>query len=115
MHMSTLCYGLFGVCESAIQRQETSVNLDGRSLAADFFDRSHIVDTFRVVFKDGPKKRRIRVITLLVALMVTVGPMYGEMAVFYLFTRYRFNWSEVEFSVFSTYSTITCLLGRLAD
>lgn len=110
MHISTLCYGVFRVRESAI-RAEMKSDLRGRGLVADFFDRGHIVDTFRVVFKDGPKKRRVRVITLLVALMVTVGPMYGEMAVFYLFTRYRFNWSEVEFSVFSTYSTITCLLG----
>lgn len=33
------------------------------------------------------------------------------MAVTYLFTRFRFNWSEVEFSVFSTYAMITGLIG----
>lgn len=33
------------------------------------------------------------------------------MAVTYLFTRFRFNWSEVEFSVFSTYAMITGLVG----
>ncbi|KOB68453.1 Adenylate cyclase, partial [Operophtera brumata] len=29
----------------------------------------------------------------------------------YLFTRYRFNWDEVQFSMWSTYSIITNLLG----
>jgi PCFT/HCP family folate transporter-like MFS transporter 1/3 len=37
----------------------------------------------------------------------------GEMAVMYLFTRYRFNWNEVDFSLFSTYGMITNLFGKL--
>lgn len=37
----------------------------------------------------------------------------GEMSVFYLFTRYKFNWSEVEFSIFSTYSMLTGLVGNI--
>ncbi|KAL1131848.1 hypothetical protein AAG570_011459 [Ranatra chinensis] len=32
------------------------------------------------------------------------------MTVMYLFTRYRFNWDEVDFSIFSTYSMITNLI-----
>jgi hypothetical protein len=37
----------------------------------------------------------------------------GEMNVTYLFTRYRFNWDEVDFSMFSTYSMITNLIGTV--
>jgi len=37
----------------------------------------------------------------------------GEMAVLYLFTRYRFNWNEVDFSIFSTYSMVTNLFGKI--
>lgn len=33
------------------------------------------------------------------------------MSLFYLFTRYQFNWSEVEFSFFSSYSMGIHLLG----
>lgn len=33
------------------------------------------------------------------------------MSVMYLFTRVRFNWNEVNYSVFSTYSMITNLVG----
>lgn len=35
----------------------------------------------------------------------------GEMSLFYLFTRFKFNWSEVEFSFFSTYNMGIHLLG----
>lgn len=35
------------------------------------------------------------------------------MSVIYLFTRYRFNWSEVEFSFFSTYGMLTGLIGTI--
>lgn len=37
----------------------------------------------------------------------------GEMTVIYLFTRYRFNWSEVEFSFFSSYGMLTGLIGTV--
>lgn len=35
------------------------------------------------------------------------------MSLFYLFTRYKFNWSEVEFSLFSTYSMGIHLIGKI--
>lgn len=34
------------------------------------------------------------------------------MNVLYLSTRVRFNWDEVDFSLFSTYSMITNLVGK---
>lgn len=37
----------------------------------------------------------------------------GEMNVMYLFTRYRFNWNEVDFSVFNTFAVVTGLVGKL--
>ncbi|XP_067013294.2 probable peptidoglycan muropeptide transporter SLC46 isoform X2 [Anabrus simplex] len=81
----------------------------------DFFDIQHVVETFRVVFKEGKYDRRRRVIMLMVCCMVIIGPMHGEIAVMYLFTRYRFNWNEVDFSMFSTYSMITNLIGTMVS
>ncbi len=34
------------------------------------------------------------------------------MTVMYLFTRLRFNWNEVDFSLFSTYGMVTNLIGE---
>lgn len=36
------------------------------------------------------------------------------MTVLYLFTRLRFNWNEVDFSIFSTYGMVTNLIGECA-
>ncbi|CAH1381600.1 unnamed protein product [Tenebrio molitor] len=77
----------------------------------DFFDVRHLWETFRVAFKHGENNRRKKVILLMLVVMVVIGPMHGEMNVTYLFTRYRFNWDEVDFSMFSTYSMITNLIG----
>ncbi|XP_041988750.1 solute carrier family 46 member 3-like [Aricia agestis] len=79
----------------------------------DFFDIQYVKETMMVAFKDGPNKRRLRVIMLVIVLCVVIGPIYGEMSVMYLFTRYRFNWNEVDFSMFSTYAMCTSLLGTL--
>lgn len=81
-------------------------------MLADFFDKKHVVDTFKVALKPGANQRRLRVIMLMVSLMVFIGALYGEMSVVYLFTRYKFKWSEIEFSLFSTYETLTGLLGN---
>ncbi|VVD00390.1 unnamed protein product [Leptidea sinapis] len=79
----------------------------------DFFDMRYVKDTMMVAFKTGPNNRRLRVIMLVVVLCVVIGPIYGEMSVMYLFTRYRFNWNEVDFSMFSTYAMCTSLVGTL--
>ncbi|CAH2266094.1 solute carrier family 46 member 3-like [Pararge aegeria] len=79
----------------------------------DFFDTRYVKDTLMVAFKTGPNNRRLRVIMLVVVLCVVIGPIYGEMSVMYLFTRYRFNWNEVDFSMFSTYAMCTSLVGTL--
>lgn len=36
----------------------------------------------------------------------------GDLSVSYLNTRARFKWNEVDFSVFSTFSMITCVAGN---
>ncbi|XP_049870991.1 solute carrier family 46 member 3-like [Pectinophora gossypiella] len=79
----------------------------------DFFDTRYVKETLMVAFKRGPNNRRLRVIMLIVVLCVVIGPIYGEMSVMYLFTRYRFNWNEVDFSMFSTYAMCTSLVGTL--
>ncbi|KAL4707320.1 hypothetical protein ACJJTC_019858 [Scirpophaga incertulas] len=79
----------------------------------DFFDTRYVKETIMVAFKRGPNNRRLRVIMLVVVMCVVIGPIYGEMSVMYLFTRYRFNWNEVDFSMFSTYAMCTSLVGTL--
>ncbi|XP_015176568.1 PREDICTED: uncharacterized protein LOC107066449 [Polistes dominula] len=79
--------------------------------AKDFFSLKHIEETFSVAFKKGANNRQKRVIMLMIIVMVVIGPLYGEMAVLYLYMRYRYNWNEVKFSMWSTYGMVTNLIG----
>lgn len=79
----------------------------------DFFDTDHVVNTFKVAFKKTADGRRQKVIAVLIVAMLLIGPLHGEIAVNYLFTRYKFNWSEVEYSIFSTYSMALQMIGIL--
>ncbi|XP_052751735.1 solute carrier family 46 member 3-like isoform X1 [Galleria mellonella] len=78
-----------------------------------FFDSSNIKETIRVVFEKGPNKRRLRVCALLIVVSILFGPMFGEIAIMYMSTRYRFNWDEVKFSIFQTYNFVTHTIGTL--
>ncbi|PZC83885.1 hypothetical protein B5X24_HaOG206634 [Helicoverpa armigera] len=82
-----------------------------KSFLREFFDLGLVMETFRVAFKKGPGNRRLRVCLLLIVVCVVFGPTHGEFSVMYLFTRYRFNWDEVQYSMWSTYSIVTNLFG----
>ncbi|KAG4067481.1 hypothetical protein HA402_002758 [Bradysia odoriphaga] len=116
LYLCAFLYGLICLPEPAVLKKQKELNdlkTTNKSRIADFFDKDHIVETFQVAFKKGANQRRLRVIMLMIVVMVVIGPLHGEMSVIYLFTRYQFNWSEVEFSVFSTYGMLTGLVGTV--
>lgn len=115
-YVLALIYGIFFVDEPAmIVNEKDKLKAKEKGLLADFFDKEHVIETFKVAFKKGENQRRLRVTMILIVVMVVIGPMHGEMSVIYLFTRYKFNWSEVEFSFFSTYAMLTSLVGRFTE
>lgn len=113
LYLLSFLYGCFILKEPQRKTKQELEKTTQKNLLADFFDKKHVVETFRVAFKTGQNQRRLRVIMLMIVVMVVIGPMHGEMSVMYLFARYRFNWSEVEFSLFSTYAMLTGLVGVL--
>ncbi|XP_063974474.1 probable peptidoglycan muropeptide transporter SLC46 [Diachasmimorpha longicaudata] len=115
-YIASFVYGLVVIKEAPRTQNPTPDKITGMSKCAtivDFFSFRHIEETFRVAFKKGANNRQKRVAVLMIIVMVVVGPMYGEMAVMYLFTRYRFNWNEVNFSMWTTYSMVTNLIGTM--
>ncbi|RVE46608.1 hypothetical protein evm_008741 [Chilo suppressalis] len=77
----------------------------------EFFDVALVLDTFRIAFQKGVGNRRLRVSLLLIVVCVVFGPLHGEITITYLFTRFRFNWDEVQFSIWSTYCIVTNFIG----
>lgn len=59
-------YGLFYVKEVSIISEKEKLKSSEKGLLADFFDKEHVVETFRVAFKTGENQRRMRVIMLMI-------------------------------------------------
>ncbi|XP_050557078.1 proton-coupled folate transporter [Spodoptera frugiperda] len=112
LYLFSLIYG-YKYLEDPKQRAVKKIEnkKDKKCFLREFFDFGLVLETFRVAFKQGPGNRRLRVCLLLIVVCVVFGPMHGEFTVMYLFTRYRFNWDEVQYSMWSTYSIVTNLLG----
>lgn len=58
--------------------EKETLKSEKRSLLSDFFDKEHVVETFRVAFKKGENQRRLRVSMILIVVMVVIGPMHGK-------------------------------------
>ncbi|XP_041975985.1 proton-coupled folate transporter-like [Aricia agestis] len=115
IHLFNFVYILFSIRD---HRKETLYLKDtskGRVLGflKDFFDFRSLRDTTHIVLKKGPNNRRLRMCLILMVVCLTFGPTWGEMSVMYIFTRYRFNWNEIMYSIYSTYALITHAVGTM--
>nr|XP_034824587.1 proton-coupled folate transporter-like [Maniola hyperantus] len=79
----------------------------------EFFDFRSLKDTFHIAFKKGANNRRLRICLIMTVVCLSFGPLWGELSVMYIFARYRFNWDEVKYSIFSTYNLVAHALGTV--
>lgn len=79
LQFAAFCYGVFVLKEPKSLSVKSKSVSTGKSFLCDFFDKKHVVETFKVAFKTGPKRRRLRIILLFVVLIVVDGPFMGEL------------------------------------
>ncbi|CAH1708580.1 unnamed protein product [Aphis gossypii] len=117
MYALTISYGVIFIkdikSEKSLESKEPPKSTSCFYFIEDFFSLSNIKEAIRVTFKEGQHNRRLRIISLLVVVIVVMGPLYGEMSMMYMFTRLKFNWNEIDFSLFSTYAMVTNLIGTM--
>ncbi|XP_073951279.1 probable peptidoglycan muropeptide transporter SLC46 [Choristoneura fumiferana] len=114
LYFTSLIYGYIRLKDPVMSDERQKVTPVGCcGWIKSFFDARHVRETLTVAFCNGTRRRRLRVSLLIVVVCVIFGPLHGEMNVLYLFMRFRFNWNEVQFSMFCTYSIITNLVGTL--
>ncbi|KAM3961920.1 LOW QUALITY PROTEIN: putative peptidoglycan muropeptide transporter SLC46 [Aphomia sociella] len=108
------CYVLFVIKDHTwLENKGQAIRSGYAGFLIDFFDINSLKETMEIAFKKGANNRRVRVCLILIVVCLTFGPMWGELSVTYIFSRYRFNWDEVKYSIFSTYSLITHAIGTL--
>lgn len=76
MYTTALIYIHFRIhdIEESIEKSEKS----SVGFLKDFFDLSHIKDTIKVAFKQGPRNRKKRICAIMLLLMVTIAPVIGK-------------------------------------
>ncbi|KAK9693843.1 Major Facilitator Superfamily [Popillia japonica] len=107
---SALIYGVTCVKEVPKKIEDAT---RGRTSKMNFFDPRHVREYFRVAFKQDEKKRKKKICLIMVLILVVAGPVIGEMNVMYLLVRYKYGWSELDYSIYSTYSLCVHMLGTL--
>ncbi|VVC40202.1 Hypothetical protein CINCED_3A000893 [Cinara cedri] len=76
------------------------------------------IEVFRNCYHVLARKRQghgttILFLVVLVCAPLTCVPMEGEMSTMYLFLRYKFQWNEVNFSIFNAYQIFIISLGTM--
>lgn len=114
MYVTALTYALFRVKETP-KKEEVIVEKKVKKVnpIIDFFNFKHIKETLKVAFKDGPRNRKRRICTIMILVMVIIGPMHGEMQVMYLYVRHRFKWNEIDYSLYSTFQFVIHVSGTV--
>ncbi|XP_045521450.1 proton-coupled folate transporter-like [Pieris brassicae] len=96
-----------------LQNKEKDLRTGCGGFLLEFFDFNSVKDTLKIAFKKEPNKRRLRICLILIVVCLSFGPLWGEMSIMYIFARYRFNWDEVKYSIYSTYSLVTHSIGTM--
>ncbi|KAL1452655.1 hypothetical protein WDU94_006862 [Cyamophila willieti] len=122
INISCLIYGCLNIDEVVSNSDEPKISSDdsGKGLTTflkEFFNCESIKGTFRSLFHDSQygntPNRNSTIVMMMLCVIVIFGPTSGEFAIMYLYTRFRFNWTEIDYSIFSTVNTFTHLFGTM--
>ncbi|XP_011562459.3 proton-coupled folate transporter [Plutella xylostella] len=108
------CYVYFRLEDHTwLENKEKTAIAGNISFLKKFFDFESLKETLGIAFKKGPKNRRLRICLVLTGVCLYFGPLMGEMNIMYIFVRYQFNWNEVKYSMYATYSLVLHSVGTL--
>ncbi|CAH2107664.1 unnamed protein product [Euphydryas editha] len=114
MHTINLIYNIFILQDP--KRSPEQIMHDGKGTLQSirmFFDFKNVKETFKLVFKKGENNRRAKICLMFIVSSTIFGPMYGEISIMYISTRYRFNWDELKFSIFQSSNAIVHTIGTI--
>ncbi|XP_044756634.1 solute carrier family 46 member 3-like [Coccinella septempunctata] len=107
MNTIALMYGKFMI-NNRSKYEEPRANTN---IMKDIFNYKYALSTLSVIFRQKDKKKKLGLILLLLINTIEIGILRGELGVTYLFTRRKFTWDEVDYSVYSTYHILIQFTG----
>lgn len=102
LYTTALLYGIFVLKE--VPPKEKTEQIINKSFLADFFDFSHIKETFLVAFKARVRNRRMKILALMAVVVIVVGPQNGN------FHNIYFNTLNNLSNYIPTYATLSFLV-----
>ncbi|KAK9891133.1 hypothetical protein WA026_013451 [Henosepilachna vigintioctopunctata] len=108
----SLLYCLFIVKEQEILTPEEEEDEKTDESLRDIFAAKHIKKLFKTCFRNDEVHRRKKMIILMSLLICSIGPVLGELPNIYLGVRLRFQWNEVDYSIFTSFQCIVHLIGN---
>ncbi|XP_041984968.1 uncharacterized protein LOC121737367 isoform X1 [Aricia agestis] len=105
LHVSSLLYGVFKLEDVT---PPVNVGNDSGKLREVF---SLVTETVLVVVRPRAYGLRSQIWAVIVLYVIMVGPLYGDSQVSYLYAIRKFNFTEMEYSVYGTISIVLGLFG----
>ncbi|CAG9564022.1 unnamed protein product [Danaus chrysippus] len=106
-YMTGFIYILFRL---KVKKKKSIVKEESQTVLS-MFSVKDLAATVNVAFKSRQGSRRLQIILIMLAYMFIVGPVLGEAQMTYWFTRYKFKFTEVDYSLFLTYSVLVGTIG----
>ncbi|XP_022112618.2 proton-coupled folate transporter [Pieris rapae] len=92
-------------------KEKTKKTIETDTKQSVSFSVKDLVATVNVAFQPREGFRRLQIILIMFAYMLIVGPVLGEAQMTYWFTRYKYKFTEVDYSLFLTYSVLVGTVG----
>ncbi|XP_072942794.1 lysosomal proton-coupled steroid conjugate and bile acid symporter SLC46A3-like [Epargyreus clarus] len=93
------------------ERKKKTVDGEQSDAICSLFSVKDLVATVNVAFKSREGSCRLQIFLIMFAYMFIVGPVLGEAQMTYWFTRYKYKFTEVDYSLFLTYSVLVGSVG----
>lgn len=93
------------------QTNERQKPVDTKNIISDFFDKDHVISTFKTVTKTRPKFGRLHLWVLFIAMILYMFQR-AETQMIFLYTQRVFNWDVTDNSYFRVYKSSLLIIGK---
>ncbi|XP_041976386.1 proton-coupled folate transporter-like [Aricia agestis] len=115
MQLLNFLYICFFIKDKSTLREKKSKNNRPRwvQFLIQFFNLQSLKDMLGLLLKRRPNNQRMKLILIMIAVCLINGPFWGELSIFYIACRYRFNFDEIKYSIFTSYNLTLHAVGTL--
>ncbi|XP_031352581.1 uncharacterized protein LOC116180821 isoform X2 [Photinus pyralis] len=115
--LSLVLYALAGLYAYYKVKEEAPIEKKTRTkyeLMKDIVNIKKTLSTFHFLIQPNRGIQRKQIFVIVLLAIFVLGPFAGEGALLYLYTRLKFNWNEIDCSIYFGYTSVAHLTGNFA-